>query len=99
MGCLLARHLANHAQKILAQDLLQVAFRISAFQQHCDQRRHLGNIVQSVRRPRDPIEIAPDPHVIDSRDLHGVVDVIGHVLHRRHHFTHVPKSFRTSSVA
>ena len=34
-------HFANHAEEILSQDLLQVAFCIASFQQHRNQRRHL----------------------------------------------------------
>jgi hypothetical protein len=38
---LLACHLANHAQRILAEDLLHIAVLVTPFQQHGDQRRHL----------------------------------------------------------
>ena len=70
MGGLLTRHFANHAQGIVAQDLLQLASRITSVQQYRDQRRHLGNIFQTVGRPRDAVEVAPDPDVVDPRDLH-----------------------------
>jgi len=86
-----ADHFANDTKKIAAQYFFQVSFRVPSIQQGSDQRRHLGHILQAVRRTRDAIEIAPNAHVVDSRDPYGVVDVIGYVLYRRRDFGSLPK--------
>jgi hypothetical protein len=40
-----------------------------------------------------PVKVAPDAHVIDPRDPHGVVDLIGHVLYSRDDFRWLAKKF------
>jgi|SRR6516225_1972575 len=45
----LSHYLANDAEEVSSQYLFQVGFRVSSFQEHCNQRRHLCNILEAVR--------------------------------------------------
>src|SRR5271157_2787699 len=73
--------LAKHSQNIAAENLVHVGLGITAAQQLLGEPGVRGDVLQALRPARDAVEVGADPHVVDSRDLDNVVDMIGHVLY------------------
>ncbi len=71
--------------EISAQQLPDLIIRITAADQSIRERINAARIIQArrvIRRMRIEIEIAPEADVIDARDLHRVIEMIGHVFDR-----------------
>src|SRR5262245_58134505 len=65
----------HDSQKVAAQNLLDIAFRVAAFQQRVGQPRQLRHVVHSQRHGRT-VEVRAETDMIDAGYLHRVIDVI-----------------------
>ena len=79
IGNALCLHCPHHSEQIPAIDLPDVVSRVAFFEQRPRQVGKLGDIFQALRRARDPVEIAADPHSVNSSNLDDVIDMRHHV--------------------
>src|SRR5262245_7895628 len=77
---LLSGDFAENAEGVQSEDLLQVLVGVAFLLERGFERRQLRDVLETLRRSRDPVEIAPDADVVDAGDLHGVIDVFDGVV-------------------
>ncbi len=68
-------HRPHHPKKIAAIDLLDIVSRITLLQQRPRQRRKLVIRAKLRRHAAHPIEVRPNPHMIDPANLHRMIDL------------------------
>src|SRR6266850_5532772 len=74
--------LLHYPQHIPAKDLVNVSFGIAPVQQFASEIWELSDVRQVAGRCLDAVEIRPNANVIDSHQLHDVVDVIHDARYR-----------------
>jgi hypothetical protein len=80
---LVPNHVSYHAQKIFAHDLLDVVFGIAPLQQSSREIGDHGHVFKPSRNARNPIKVAADTDVLNTRNLYHMVDALGGILNRR----------------
>src|SRR5271155_1529298 len=79
-----AFHVTKHAQNIATENLLDVTGAVAAIEQSLCNFRQIGGRVDPLRRgSAHSVEIRAQAHVVHSRNLRDVVDVIDKRLQRR----------------
>src|SRR5205814_2156366 len=71
------------AEQVFSGQLLQGSVAPPATDQFGEELGELGGIFQALRHRLDPIEVTPDPDVIDTGHVAHMLDVVGHLLERR----------------
>src|SRR5271166_1789219 len=91
---LLAGNLAQNTQRVLTRDLAYVLLAVSLLSQRRAQSRHLRNILQTLRRTADAIEIAADAHVVDAHHFYRVIDMRHRIVDRAHRWPRFGSIFK-----
>ena len=72
----------DDAKKVPPHNLANVVFRVAAFQQLRRKIGNFGNVSEAARHQANSVEVAADADMIDTRNLHHVIDARSRILHR-----------------
>src|SRR5215469_14611171 len=75
-------HFLDHAKKVSTHNLANVVFRVAALQQRSGNIWNFGNVFEAVRHEANSVKVAADADMIDTRNLHHVVNTGSRILHR-----------------
>src|SRR5438128_12698269 len=67
---------AEHAEEVLPQDLPDVAVAVAAGPEGRDEQRQRRRVFHGHRERTDPVEVAPQPHMVNARHADGMLDVV-----------------------
>src|SRR5262249_56085945 len=86
-------HLAHYSKEIAPQDLLHIAFAVSALKQHRRQRGHFRHVFQPRGHSADTVPVAADADMIGADEFDDVINVGDGVPDRRLVRLHYPIAF------